>query len=76
MSQGRRIAFTRVANGDVEDKVIRKANEAKMTVLKGRAMVPTLKGWQTKVSRPLFSGFVVSSTGSDNLPNARTKEGR
>jgi len=38
-------------------------------------MVPTLKAWQTKLNRPPLFGFVVSSTGSDNLPNARTKEG-
>jgi len=39
--------FTGVANGDAEDKVIRKANEASMTALKESAMVPRLK-----VSRP------------------------
>ena len=38
-------------------------------------MVPTLMAWQTKVSRPPITGFVVSSSGSDKLPDARTKEG-
>jgi len=67
--------FTRVANGNAEDKGIRKANEASMTALKGSVMVPTLKAWQMKVSRPPFTGFVVSSSGSNNLLHARTKEG-
>ena len=46
-----------------------------MTTLKGNAMVPAPKAGQTKLSRPPLIGFVVSSLGSDNLPNARTKEG-
>jgi len=37
--------FTGVANEDVEDKVIRKANEASMATLKGSAPVATLKAW-------------------------------
>jgi len=68
------LPFTGVTNGDAEGKVIRKSNEASMTALKGSAMVPTLTAWQTKVSRPPLSGFTVSSTVSDDLPNARTKE--
>jgi len=67
--------FTSVANGDVEDKVITKANEASITVLKGSATVLTLKARQTKVSKPPLFEFVISSTEGDNLPNARTKEG-
>jgi len=31
--------------------------------------------WQAKVSRPPFSGFVISSKGGNDLPSARTKEG-
>jgi len=67
--------FTRVTNGSVEDKATRKANEASMTTLEGNATVPGPKAGQTKLSRPPLIGFVVSSLGSDNLPNARTKEG-
>ena len=67
--------FTGVTNGNAEDKAISKANEASMTALKGNATVPTLKAWQTKVSRHPLAGFVASSSGSDNLPNAWTKEG-
>jgi len=58
--------FTRVTNGSAEDKAIRKANEGSMTALKGSIMVPTLKLWQMKVSRPPLAGFVVSSSRSDN----------
>ena len=67
--------FTGVVNGDVEHKVIKKANEASMIALKGSATVPTLKAWKTKVSRPPLFGFVFSSTGSDSLLNTRAKEG-
>jgi len=67
--------FTGVANEDTEGKVIRKANEASITTLKQNAMVPTFKAWQMKLSRPPLIGFVVFSSGSDNLPNARFKEG-
>jgi len=67
--------FTRVTNGSVEDKTIRKANEASMSTLKGNATVPAPKAGQTKLSRPPLARFGVSSSGSDNLPNARTKEG-
>jgi len=67
--------FIKVTNGDAEGKVIRKSNEASMTALKESATVPTLKAWKTKVGRLPLSGFAVSSTASDNLPNARTKEG-
>jgi len=69
------LPFTGVTRGNTEDKAIRKANEASMTALKGNAMVPAPKAGQTKVSRPPLVGFVVSSSGSDNLPNARTKKG-
>jgi len=62
--------FIGVVNGDAEDNIIRKANETRVAALKGSATVPTPKVWQTKVSRPPLSGFVVSSTGSDNLRNA------
>ena len=67
--------FTGVTNGHAEDKAIRKANEASMTALKGNASVPAPKAGQTKLSRPPLAGFVVSSSRSDNLLNARTKEG-
>ena len=67
--------FTGVANRDVEGKVIRKADEASMATLKGNATVRTLKAWQTKVRRPPLAGFVISSSRSNNLSNARTKEG-
>jgi len=67
--------FTGVTNGNVEEKAIRKANEVSMTALKGNAIVPAPKVGQTKLSRPPLAGFFVSSSGSDNLPNARTKEG-
>jgi len=69
------LPFTGVANGDAEGKVIRKDNEASIAPLKGNTMVPTPKAWQTKMSGPTLAGFVVSSSGSDNLPNAQTKEG-
>ena len=39
------------------------------------ATIPTLKEWQTNLSRPPLFESVVSSTGGDNFPNARTKEG-
>jgi len=67
--------FTGVTRGNTEDKAIRKANEASMIALKGNATVPTPKAGQSKVSRPPLAGFVISSSGSDNLPNARTKDG-
>jgi len=75
VSQRRRITLYGVANGDVEDKVIKKANEASMTTLKGSATILTLKAWQTKVSRPPLSRFFVSSTEGNNLSNAQTEEG-
>jgi len=67
--------FTRVTRGNTEDKAIRKANEVSMIALKGNATVPAPKAGQSKVSRPPLAGFVVSSSGSDNLPNAGTEEG-
>ena len=67
--------FTGVTDGNAEDKAIRKANKASITALKGNETVPAPKAGQTKLSRPPFAGFVVSSSGSDNLQNAQTKEG-
>ena len=67
--------FTGITRGNTEDKAIRNANEASMTALKGIVTVPAPKAGQSKVSRPPIAGFVVSSSGSDKLSDARTKEG-
>ena len=55
------LRFSGVVNGEVEGKIVRKANKASLGAFKGNATLPTQKVYQPKVSRHLLPRFLSSS---------------
>jgi len=66
--------FSECTSSSIKTKAT-KDDGAGITSLKGGVIVPTLKMWQAKVSRPPISGFVVSSKEGNDLLGVQTKEG-
>ena len=53
--------FNGVVNGEGKGKIIRNANEASSSALKGSVTLPTQKVYQQKMCRHPLPGFVSSS---------------
>jgi len=67
--------FNECTTRRIETKATKKDDGASIITLKESAIVPILKMWQAKVSRPPLFGFVISSKEGDDLPSAQTREG-